>query len=119
VEVRDVDVVAVRDVHVRDVDVVAVRDVHVRDVDVVAVRYVHVRRPTVPTVSPHRLGKRLGLGLRLGALGEVRVDVLHDSSLLRGSMRLASTFRMAPLVDRECVAVPCYGAGEERDKNEG
>jgi hypothetical protein len=111
VEVRDVDVVAVRDVHVRDVDVVAVRDVHVR--------HVQVGTMSMVEVAPHRLGKRLGLGLRLGALGEVRVDVLHDSSLLRGSMRLTSTFRMAPRVDRECVAVPCYGAGEERDKNEG
>jgi len=45
VEVRDVDVVAVR-----DVDVVAVRDVEVRDVNVVAVRDVEVRDVDVVAV---------------------------------------------------------------------
>ena len=88
--VRDVGVVAVRDMHVRDVDVVAVRDMHVRHVDVVAVRDVHMRAVAVVQVGrPMVLGKRLGLG----ALSEVRVDVLHKNSLLRGSIRLASTCR--------------------------
>jgi hypothetical protein len=64
VEVRDVDVVAVR-----DVDVVAVRDVEVRDVDVVAVRDVNVRAMTVMQVPATAAATPFGGGCA-GILGE-------------------------------------------------